>query len=68
MNLELGKVIGLLNYSVYSYLKDESDEQGIVTVDLDGMSNLFKMRLTSVEDSITNLAFLGFLFKHENTK
>ena len=68
MNLELIKVIGLLNEAVYSYLKGESDEQGIVTVDLDGMSKLFKMKLTSVEDSITNLAFLGFLFKHENSK
>ena len=68
MNLELIKVIGLLNESVYSYLRTSKDCDDNVLVDLEYMADLFKMKPSGVVSIIANLSFLGLLFKNGNCR
>lgn len=68
MNLELVKVIGLLNEAVYSYLRTSKDCDDNVLVDLEYMADLFKMKSSGVGSIIANLSFLGLLFKNGNCR
>lgn len=63
VNLELVKVIGLVNEGIYSHLKSLCNDNSTVVVDLDELAKLFKIRITEVESSIAIMAFLGLLFK-----
>ena len=63
LNLELVKVVGLVNEGIHSHLKSLCNKDNVVTVDLDELSKLFKVRLTVIEFGISTMAFLGLLFK-----
>lgn len=68
MNLALVKVIGLVSEGIHTHLNSLCNENNEVTIDFTCLSDLFKVRVSVIESSVSSMAFLGLLFKLEKGK